>query len=918
MHRGAAWVSWERASRPPDAFIPLIRSELKKKREIYMGAAITTIFLVLSLIPGGFVERLELRFYDLRMNLAAPRGNYGKIVLVDIDDRSLEGMGRWPWSRSILAAGIRKIDAGRPKAIGLSVLLDLAEENPGLAEIGLLRERFAKMPGAGGGLMGQFGRALDAAEAKLDGDGDLARALNETGTVIIPVRMTQLGRPARRGTGRKLDSAHLATGVKLLDGPFAAGISLPIDRLLDEAMGVGHDNPDTGPDGVNRQERLLYGYRGAPVPSYSLRLAAAFLGVPPARIAAGSEGLRLGTLKVPVGGESEYYVGFRQSPGAFRRLAFLDVIEGRVAPSTFRNKLVLISPAAQRVAMALATPVNAAMDPGERTAHAVASILEEGGVLRPPWDPVLRSILILFSGILLVFVLPRLGTTGAAVFSTVFILLFGLLATWLFISSGLWIGVAFPVLQIAAGFAGLAGVRHLLRSPAKRESETAFENAHGAEKERKGQRTPEGSGDVHAGDGADGSGAADAAGLTDTVDSEGGVDAADRKATGILMHKRGKLDEAFDAFSKLPVDGEIKELLYALGRDYEGTGELERAVDVYDYIEEHDPLFRDVGSRKSGLLQMGETMVVGDDIGPPAPFGGAAGEVPSTLGRYEIVRQLGQGAMGIVYLGRDPRINRITAIKTIRFGESYGEKEAEDVKRSFFREAESAGTLSHPHIVTIYDAGEEEGLAYIAMEYLEGDALSEHVAGENLLPMRKVIDCMADLADALAYAHEKGIVHRDIKPANIMLLTSGAAKITDFGIARITASSQTRTGVVKGTPYYMSPEQITGQKVDGRTDIYSLGVMLYQLLTGEIPFSAESPAALMHKILYEPHPDPRSINPRIFKPLAAIIDRALAKEPEARYQDAGQMAVQLKRLSRLIEEAVAKKRAMARQGGQTP
>jgi len=193
------------------------------------------------------------------------------------------------------------------------------------------------------------------------------------------------------------------------------------------------------------------------------------------------------------------------------------------------------------------------------------------------------------------------------------------------------------------------------------------------------------------------------------------------------------------------------------------------------------------------------------------------------------------------------------------------------------------------------------------MEYLDGDDLQKYTKKVHLLPMRKVIEYVADIADGLEYAHQKGIVHRDIKPANVMLLKTGVVKITDFGIARITASSQTQTGIVKGTPHYMSPEQISGEKVDGRSDVFSLGVMLFQLASGDLPFKGDSPAALMHQIMNVPHPDPRSINPKILKPLATIIDKAMEKNRDKRYQKAGQMAQHLRTLGKKIDELVSKK-----------
>jgi serine/threonine-protein kinase len=263
--------------------------------------------------------------------------------------------------------------------------------------------------------------------------------------------------------------------------------------------------------------------------------------------------------------------------------------------------------------------------------------------------------------------------------------------------------------------------------------------------------------------------------------------------------------------------------------------------------------------------------------------------------------------MGTVYLGQDPRINRTTAIKTMKFSEEFSPDDAKKMSETFFREAESAGTLSHPNIVTIYDAGHEHDVAYIAMEYLEGTDMDQFVKSDNLLPMRKTIDYVADIADGLSYAHNKGIIHRDIKPANIMLLKDGTVKITDFGIARITATSQTMTGVIKGTPHYMSPEQFSGEKVDGRSDIFSLGTMLYRLLTGELPFQGNNPASLMHNIISTPHPDPRQFNPKIYKPLITIINKALMKDKEKRYQDASVMAEHLRTLGKKIDAVMETK-----------
>ena len=264
------------------------------------------------------------------------------------------------------------------------------------------------------------------------------------------------------------------------------------------------------------------------------------------------------------------------------------------------------------------------------------------------------------------------------------------------------------------------------------------------------------------------------------------------------------------------------------------------------------------------------------------------------LGRYQVEKELGKGAMGVVYLGKDPKIGRVVAIKTMALANEFEGEELTDARERFFREAETAGRLQHQNIVTIFDAGEEHDLAYIAMEFLKGKDLVDNCKDGHLLPMPKVVSIVARVAQALAYAHKQNVVHRDIKPANIMYeLESDTVKVTDFGIARITDSSKTKTGLVLGTPSFMSPEQIAGKKVDGRSDLYSLGVMLYQMLTGVLPFRGDSMAELMYKIANEEAPDIRIVRKDIPDALADVVALALSKRSETRYQDGDALAADL-------------------------
>lgn len=390
--------------------------------------------------------------------------------------------------------------------------------------------------------------------------------------------------------------------------------------------------------------------------------------------------------------------------------------------------------------------------------------------------------------------------------------------------------------------------------------------------------------------------------------------------------KQGRLEQAWEHLRRVPATTESLETLYALGVEFQRTGQAAESRAVYERILQQDAEFRDVAARLQALERRGARTNApagrGDDgtrkmparsatperpRDPPdlKPVGNSSGKAREpvrlvegqvvTLGRYEIVRELGRGAMGVVYLGRDPKINRVVAIKAIPLAEEFEAEDLDEAKARFFREAETAGRLNHPNIVTIYDVGEEHELAYIAMEFLEGEHLSGHVKPQHLLPMPVVVDLIARVADALGYAHRENVVHRDIKPANLMYDRAGdTLKITDFGIARLTDSSRTRTGIVLGTPSFMSPEQLEGKPVTGQSDLFSLGVTLYQLLTGQLPFRGSSMPKLMFAIANLAHAPVTQVRPELPEALNQIIDMALAKNPADRFPTGAHMAQALR------------------------
>jgi serine/threonine-protein kinase len=375
-----------------------------------------------------------------------------------------------------------------------------------------------------------------------------------------------------------------------------------------------------------------------------------------------------------------------------------------------------------------------------------------------------------------------------------------------------------------------------------------------------------------------------------TLAHQAAVDA--RLALGTHLQSQGQLDLAMAQFVQcLPAQAAL-EPLYALGQDYERRRQAGKAQAVYQRLMETASGFRDTAQRLSRLAALSERFpsVAAPSASKTLVLDNPAMELP-VLGRYRLERELGRGAMGTVYLATDPTISRELAIKTLALAGEHAGGEQHAITERFFKEAEAVGRLDHPNIVAIHDAGREHDLAYIAMDYVRGQSLDAWANKSNLLPVWEVLDIAAQVADALAYAHSRHVVHRDIKPGNIIYdRDNGIAKITDFGVARLLDSSGTRTGTVLGTPSYMSPEQVAGKKTDGRSDLFSLGVTLYQLLTGSLPFDGDSVATLMYQIANQKPPPLRKLRRSLPVCVARLVSKALQKEAAKRFADGEAMA----------------------------
>lgn len=372
-----------------------------------------------------------------------------------------------------------------------------------------------------------------------------------------------------------------------------------------------------------------------------------------------------------------------------------------------------------------------------------------------------------------------------------------------------------------------------------------------------------------------------------------------RYQLGLQLFRDGRSDDALLAIKECFSSEAVLSLMYDIAAQQERKRLYNEAIKTYQSIVKRQPGFRDAEQKVEKLMAFSSgtlnTLGSNSEIAKTLIISESSISKP-VLGRYEVERELGRGAMGVVYLGRDPKISRQVAIKTLSYGQ-LDPRELEEFKQRFFREAEAAGRLSHPNIVTIYDVGEEHDLAFIAMDYVQGEPLSVYATESNLLPVDTVLRVIAEVADALEYAHSKQIIHRDIKPANIIYEPSTElVKVTDFGVARIVDSAKTNTGDILGSPLYMAPEQLKAGKVQPATDVYSLGVTLYQLLSGKLPFEGENLASLTYNIIHKKPPNIRELRSDLPSGITRIINRALHKDAERRYASAAAMGEALRKL----------------------
>ena len=823
------------------SLINLVLKMLKKFCGFILYVLIT--ILVISLYAGkyGFLERFDLRMQDGMFKLRGGISPQKDIVIVSIDEKSLDRIGKWPWSHDILAQLIFTISQGSPKVLVLDIFLpeNIQEDTSGRTEL-------------------------------------LANEIYSAGNVILPIyfNLSEVGLTPTPSPSVVVSSAlGKAKGFHMKDVTSAKQLYSPDPLLVQSAFDFGHINLAYDSDGLIRRELILVEYEGDLYPSLALQAARRYLETDKKEIKLIREGgINLGGVLIPTDKKKQMMINYHGPNSTFNRVSALDVLNGDTPLGVFSGKIALVGLTAIESKTWMKVPSYGSINEVERIANVIEDVIHRRFLshLSPIWN----LLILILIGIFCALVLPNVSLTYRIVILLVFLFVMFNLNYILFSSFGILTKPLYPILELLFFLAVAPAIK-----PKRVEIEEEPKEILGI-------------GEISSEDKMQGD--------QEIPKREGGqVEAA--------VHTKTAPKEP-EPETPEPVSSESTDKSTPAKIGTEEIREEEQTMPMSTpptppFIQKDTPTVSERTPRRISDQEGKKEEIPTVSASPTSPSRkeitpSLVEETPKSVsekstdhltltqfGRYKILELIGKGGMGTVYKGLDPVLDRLVALKTIRLDFVTSSQEISELKERLVREAKAAGKLSHPNIVTIYDVGEQEGLQYIAMEYLSGYTLESFIKKKKELNYRIVAKIIMQVCAALNYAHQKGIVHRDIKPANIMLLEDFAVKVMDFGIARLQTSSMTQSNVALGTPHYICPEQLEGKPVDRRSDIFSLGVVIYEFLTGEKPFKGENISSLMYNILHHSPASPSTVDQKTPMVFDRIISKAMAKNPEERYQD---------------------------------
>jgi len=819
------------------------------KYSSYILYLLISILVVILYINGiGPLDSLQQSVNDALGRITAAEGPRPNIAIVEIDGRALDEYGSWPWNRDLIADLAAAAASAEPAAVVLDIHLgdNSTQDSAGYTDI-------------------------------------LAGQLSWIERVVLPYDIALATYRANRTSAVK----HLFKNSITIDNPLGSmsdnasllsrKVFLPAEKLLVNQPYLGFEYVAPDDDRNVRHQPLVMHFDGYYYPSLALAAAAAYLRVGPSdiKVLEGSA-IELGFgHTIPINKQSELFVNFATGQ-AFSKFSAADILTEGFDFNRLKGKLVLIGLDPLGAYETFDTPMSQGVTSLYVTATVAENIINSNFVEEKAGSTVVDMLVLFVLGGLCAFLLPRVSLVHR-----ILILAGGL---FLLANVSYFMLSSFRMTAETLYFA-LELVLFMIAAPML-DSELITGEAPTKEKVGKGgvpkpkPKTIEPSQDEVP--------LRELNESTEAVPTETGETAA-----------MGQLDDSgFDDYSTITLDEPEIDKTEAFSTS---SGDIdlpeEEILSSTGAKEESQPLIvssENTNASDEAPKEDSPEPDLDNQITESQKLSDIDAGAIKNLGRYQVSGVLGKGAMGLVYRGVDPAINRPVALKTIRLDFVNDPEEMEELRERLHREAQAAGKLSHPNIVTIYDVGSEGQLQYIAMEYLEGVTLEEMIKKNTKFNYRIIAQIIVQICSALEYAHDLGIIHRDIKPANIMVLKDYRIKVMDYGIARIDSNSMTKTGIAMGTPNYISPEQLKGLRPDRRGDIFSLGVVMYEMLLGRRPFRGENITSLIYSIINTEPEKPSNVNPQIPLIYDRILERALSKDPGARYQKASEVADSLK------------------------